>query len=234
MNIYSALMKSINEDYQKIRCLKQSERGSVSVLRHKASGNQVIFRHYQGDGSVYRRLLNISHPNLPQIWEVGEQDDWVAVLEEYVQGDTLHFLIQDELLSAKEAKNILRQLCTALYVLHDHGVVHRDIKPKNIIMRGKDAVLIDFDASRIYKQAQSEDTIVLGTVGYAAPEQYGITQSDERADIYSLGVLLNIMLIGKHPSVELAKGHLGQVIRCCTMINPQMRYDSVLSLMKTL
>ena len=234
MSVYSGLMQAISEDYKEIKCLKQNSRGSVFLLYHKTSGKRAIFRHYQGSADAYRRLLTVTHPNLPEIYEVCEQDGWVSVLEEYVQGDTLHFLLQDGLLSAKEARKILKQLCSALYVLHSIGVIHRDIKPKNVIMRGDEAVLIDFDASRTYKEEQNDDTIVLGTVGYAAPEQYGITQSDERSDIYSLGVLLNIMLIGKHPSVELASGHLGRVIRRCTMINPQMRYDSVLSLLKAL
>ena len=70
--------------------------------------------------------------------------------------------------------------------------------------------------------------------GYAAPEQYGITQTDERADIYSLGVLLNIMLTGKHPSKELASGRLGRIVQKCTMVNPKKRYKSVLYLMETL
>ena len=74
----------------------------------------------------------------------------------------------------------------------------------------------------------------LGTTGYAAPEQYGITQTDERADIYSLGVLLNIMLTGKHPSRELASGRLGRIVQKCTMMNPGKRYKSVLYLMEAL
>lgn len=234
MDLYSSLMKAIKEEYKEVSCLKQSDRGSVSVLYHKASGNRVIFRHYHGDPEAYRRLLHIAHPNLPQIWEVAAKDGWVAVLEEFVQGDTLHFLLMEQRMSGREAKKILRQLCSALHVLHANGVVHRDIKPKNVILRGDEAVLIDFDASRIFKEEQSDDTEILGTVGYAAPEQYGISQSDKRSDIYSLGVLLNIMLTGKHPSVELARGRLGQIVKRCTMINPQMRYKSVLDLLETL
>ena len=75
---------------------------------------------------------------------------------------------------------------------------------------------------------------VLGTTGYAAPEQYGLSQTDGRADIYSLGVLLNVMLTGEHPSATLAKGRLGRVVHHCTAMNPQKRYQNVLSLMEAL
>ena len=74
----------------------------------------------------------------------------------------------------------------------------------------------------------------LGTTGYAAPEQYGIAQTDQRADIYALGVLLNILLTGRHPSKELAGGRLGRVVQKCTRVNPQKRYKNVLHLMEDL
>ena len=158
----------------------------------------------------------------------------VAVLEEYIQGDSLAFLLTGAHLTSQEARGITMQLCNALWVLHSLGAVHRDIKPENVIIRGSQAVLIDFDASRIFKGGISHDTQILGTTGYAAPEQYGITQTDQRADIYSLGVLLNIMLTGKHPSRELASGRLGRIVQKCTMVNPEKRYKNVLYLMEAL
>ena len=144
--------------------------------------------------------------------EVGEKEGKTVLLEEYVQGDTLGEILQGGLLTAAQAKQITRQLCSALWVLHSMGVVHRDVKPDNVIIRGKEAVLIDFDAARIYKNENREDTQILGTTGFAAPEQYGLSQSDGRADIYALGVLLNIMLTGKHPSRKLASGRMGRIV----------------------
>lgn len=234
MNIYNYLIHSITEDYQMLRCLKESARGQVQIVQHKESGRRYVFRRFDGNGEVYKKLLNISCPHLPQILEMGMQDGKTVVLEEYIQGDTLSFLLEGGLPSAAESKKIMRDLCSALWVLHSMGAVHRDIKPENIILRGRDAVLIDFDASRIYKIEQETDTKVLGTTGFAAPEQYGIYQSDARADIYSLGILLNIMLTGKHPSVELATGKMGRIVQKCTMTNPKKRYRNVLQLMETL
>ena len=204
------------------------------LVRHKENGTRYIFRHFEGSSEVYKKLLGISARNLPQIMEVGEKNGRTVLLEEYIQGDSLAYLLEGALFSPAEARKIALQLCNALWVLHKLGAVHRDIKPENVIVRGREAVLIDFDASRIFKSETNHDTQILGTTGYAAPEQYGITQTDDRADIYSLGVLLNIMLTGKHPSRELASGRLGRIVQKCTMVNPEKRYKSVLYLMEAL
>ena len=228
------MLSSIETDYETVKTIKHSERGSVSLRHNNQNGTRCICRHYRGNGEVYRKLLGISCPNLPQIMETAERDGMVAVLEEYIQGDSLAYLLEGALFSPAEARKITRQLCNALWVLHQLGAVHRDIKPENVIIQGSEAILIDFDASRIFKSDTNQDTQILGTTGYAAPEQYGIAQTDERADIYSLGVLLNIMLTGKHPSKELASGRLGRIVQKCTMVNPEKRYKSVLYLMEAL
>lgn len=234
MTLYESFLEAVTTEYDTLRVLKQSPRGTVSVVRHKKSGTRYVFRRYSGSGEVYRRLLPVLCPHLPQIMEAAEQDGQTAVLEEYVQGDTLAELLMGARLTEREARQVTIQLCQALHVLHSMGAVHRDVKPENVILRGSDAVLIDFDAARIYKVASESDTQVLGTTGFAAPEQYGIFQSDERADIFSLGVLLNIMLTGKHPSREMAAGKMGRIVRKCTMTAPEQRYQSARALMEVL
>ena len=110
------------------------------------------------------------------------------------------------------------------------------------MIRGDDAVLIDFDAARSFSQGRgnagenvkTQDTRILGTVGYAPPEQYGISETDYRADIYAMGVLMNEMLTGVHPSQTLAEGRWGRIISRCTMIQPDKRYNSVTELMEAL
>ena len=105
---------------------------------------------------------------LPQFaadYGCGKKDGQTVLLEEYIQGDTLGEILKGGLLATAEAKRITRQLCSALWVLHSMGVVHRDVKPDNVIIRGQEAVLIDFDASRVYKNAMREDTQILGTTG---------------------------------------------------------------------
>lgn len=230
--MYEEFLRLIRENFDEEEELKSSPTGSILRLRHKKSGKRYIFRRCEGSGEVYRKLLGVACPNLPKILDLAEKDGRVAVLEEYVSGDRLDFLLEGGPLRPAEARSIALQLCRGLYVLHALDAVHRDVKPENVILRGDEAVLIDFDASRVVKQDQRSDTVVLGTTGYAAPEQYGISQTDGRADIYSLGVMLNIMLTGKHPSRELASGKLGRVVQRCTQINPKKRYKNVLYLME--
>ena len=217
-----------------MRLLKESPRGSIWLLRHRATGKKFILRRFAGNAEVYQKLLNYSCKNLPQIYEVAEHEGVNIVLEEYVEGDTLGFLLREALFSQREIREICTQLCRALWVLHSMDAVHRDVKPENIIIRGKDVVLIDFDAARLHKPQHENDTQVLGTTGFAAPEQYGLSQSDIRTDIYSLGIVMNIMLTGQHPSKRLAGGRLGRVVGHCTHVNPQKRYKNVLCLMEAL
>lgn len=234
MEIYDSLIEAVQKEYDTIMQIKKSPRGEVFLVRHRGNGTRYIFRHFSGSSEVYWKLLHISCPNLPQIMEVGEKDGKTVLLEEYVQGDTLGDILEGGVLTTNQAKQITRQLCSALWVLHSMGVVHRDVKPDNVILRGQEVVLIDFDASRIYKTEIEEDTQILGTTGFAAPEQYGLSQSDGRADIYALGVLLNIMLTGEHPSRKLAGGRMGRIVQKCTMVNPAKRYKDILHLMETL
>ena len=221
-------------EYEFVRLLKESPRSTVQVIRHKATGRPFVLRRFAGNAEVYRKLLDYDCPNLPKVYEVAAQNGENLVLEEYIEGDNLGFLLQDALFSVEETRDIVTQICRALWVLHAMDAVHRDIKPENIIMRGADAVLIDFDAARFHKAENRADTQILGTTGFAAPEQYGLSQSDIRADIYALGILINVMRTGRHPSEKLAEGRLGRVVGRCTHVNPQKRYKNVLRLMEAL
>ena len=234
ISIYTWLSDILREKYQLVRVLKESPRGSVRLIRHKTTGQKFILRHFTGNSEVYRALLDYTCPNLPTIYEVAEQDGENLVLEEFIQGDTLGFLLKGALFSPEETRKIVTQVCRALWVLHSIGAVHRDVKPENIILRGNEAVLIDFDAARLHKPEHDNDTQILGTTGYAAPEQYGLSQSDIRTDIYSLGILINVMLTGEHPSKHLAGGKMGRIVDRCTHVNPQRRYKNVLRLMEAL
>ena len=216
------------------REIKSTERSRICVVRDRKSGVRYIYRSFLGNGEVYRKLQGKECPYLPKIFDVSEAEGWVYVLEEFIQGDTLAFLLEGKPLSSEHAAQILTHVCKALEILHGLGAVHRDIKPENIILRGSEAVLIDFDASRICKPENHMDTQIMGTTGYAAPEQYGFSQTDARADIYALGILLNEMLTCQHPSRLLAEGEYRSVIQKCTQINADQRYMSVRDLMDAL
>lgn len=232
--MYETFLHNIETYFQLEKPLKEGQRGTVSLLRHRKTGQRYVFRRFQGSAEVYRKLLTVDCPHLPRIEEAVEQGGEAAVLEEYIQGDTLHLLLESGRLDWPQARRITEELCTALWVLHSLGAVHRDVKAGNVILRGDQAVLIDFDASRLIKQNETADTVVLGTTGYAPPEQFGLSQTDGRADIYALGVLLNIMLTGEHPARQLAAGHPGRVVQRCTMMSPDKRYRSVQELKEAL
>ena len=232
--IYDFLIRSIQSEFEPLKVLRQTKRSSIELVRHKQSGKYYVFRRFEGSSEVYRKLLGVTCPYLPEIYEAAENDGSAAVLEEYVEGDTVASLLEASVFSPEQTKPIIEDVCRALWVLHEAGAVHRDIKPENVILRGKTAVLIDFDASRVFKEERTADTMVLGTTGYAAPEQYGMSQTDARSDIYSLGVLMNVMLTGSHPSRRLAEGRYGRIVRKCTTIDPNGRYRSVIHLMEDL
>ncbi len=232
--VYEWLLQELTEKFEQVRLLKQSPRGSVRLICHRASGRKLILRQYTGNAEVYRHLLDVDCANLPRIFEAAEKDGENIILEEFIEGDTLSSLLEGALFSPEETRQIVMQLCRALWVLHSMAAVHRDIKPENVILRGADAVLIDFDAARLHKPENESDTQILGTTGFAAPEQYGLSQSDVRTDIYSLGILINVMLTGQHPSKRMADGRLGRVVERCTRVSPQRRYKNVLRLMEAI
>lgn len=221
-------------EYFNMKELKTSDRGTVYIVQHKITKRRFIYREFFGSGEVYHKMKRIESPHLPRIEAVEEENGYTYVLEEYIQGETLAFLLREGCSMEREAASIVIQLCAALDELHSLGIVHRDIKPENIIIRGDTAVLIDFDTSRVNRKEQSTDTQVMGTAGYAAPEQYGFAQTDARADIYALGILLNELLIRKHPSRQLAESEYQPIISKCIEVNVDKRYSSAKELQEVL
>ena len=233
-SMYTFLCSKINTEFQTVKILRNSEKGSVEVVLHKKSDLRFVVRRFKGSVEIYRKLIDIRSPYLPQIMEAAEENGDVLILEEYIAGDSLDVLLQDAVFTPKEAKKIILDICRGLYTLHSLNIVHRDVKPSNIILRADKAVLLDFDASRSVKHNQATDTIALGTTGYAPPEQYGISQTDPRADLYALGITMNQMLTGEHPSAKMASGRLGRIISKCTHVDPNKRYRDVAALMEAL
>lgn len=178
---------------------------------------------------IYKILLYNPHKNVSDIIEIFEYEDSSVIIEEYVNGKTLLTMLSEkETLNEKDSKNIIGQICDGLIFLHKHNIIHRDINPNNImITKNGDIEIIDFDIARRAKKNSKTDTTVLGTVGYAAPEQFGFAQSDMRTDIYAVGVLANVMLTGEMPNKKLYGGKIGAVIRKATAIDANMRYKSI-------
>ena len=221
-----AYIRQLLNTYSLVSVLSAKSDHKVLRLRHKASGKDLVLRSFPEVLDAYELLCSIRCENLPEIYDAIAVEDGQIVFEEYIDGITVAQVLEGDKYRYRGAKKVLSGVCHALTVLHDHGLVHRDVKPENVMI-GTDGrvVLIDFDASRRVSEA-NKDTVILGTVGYASPEQLGITQSDARTDIYATGVMLNVMLTGLHPSQRIARGKAGRILRKCTAINPDERYAS--------
>lgn len=225
----------IKEHYQFVRLLKRTDKTEICVYRHKELGRQIVKRTLYGSAEVYSVLRTLSHPNIANVYDVVCDGTKITVLEEYVDGQTVADYLQTGLYSPSGVRKVISSLCDALDLLHSHQIIHKDIKPENVMIDSNGNVkLIDFDAARLYKPYQSKDTQAIGTMGYAAPEQYGINQTDERTDIYAMGILMNVMLTGQPPEIRLCRGRLKRIVIKCTQTIPDNRYQNVKELKRNL
>lgn len=227
--------KILRENYRTAAVLRDGESHKILRLRNIKTGKDIIKITFTGSDEIYKKLLSVKNGNLPSILDVYEEDGVCTVLEEFIDGITVSDVLEKGLYTESGAVAVCLGICNALYALHKEGIIHRDIKPENVMITNSGrVVLIDFNAARFYKDFRSEDTRLIGTAGYAAPEQFGISQSDERSDIFAIGILMNVMLTGTHPVKKAAKGKIGKIIEKCTRLDPRKRYESVTELKKRL
>ena len=180
---------------------------------------------------IYRYLKNNPIHHTPKIHHVVEDGSTLVVIEDYVPGDTLEEVLSREgSLPEEQVLDIAIQLCKILQAFH-HAVppiVNRDIKPSNIKLTEDGIVkLLDMNAAKYCNDFASKDTVLLGTQGYAAPEQYGFGASNVQTDIYAVGALMNVLLTGKLPAEQKAPGKLRGIIVKCTRLAPEQRYSSI-------
>lgn len=220
---------TLKEEFSLIQTFKNDENSCVELFRNKTSGNELILiKSKNRNDHIFRALRGLSHPNLPIIFDVCSCEEHLVILESYVEGLLLSDKIKEDSPKKKTAIKYILDVCEGLKFLHSKGIIHRDIKPSNIIITSEDkAVLIDLNSARHVSDKQDRDTVNLGTVGYAAPEQYGVHQSIPATDIYALGVLLNELIINTHPTIQTPSGKLGKIIKKCTETQIYNRYQTV-------
>jgi len=153
---------------------------------------------------VWRTLATIDEPRIPQVMDVYDLPDLVVVVLRYVAGWTLEECVEKHgPLSLGDAERVIGDVCAAADALHARGIVHRDITPRNVVLaRDGTSHLIDLGIARIHDELAEKDTTVLGTWGFAAPEQFGFAQTDARSDVYAIGGLLGYLLTGASPKDE--------------------------------
>ena len=179
---------------------------------------------------VYEQLASVRIEGVPAVKECVADEGKLIVVEEYVQGRSLKQVLDEQgLLNEEQAYEIAVQLVDILVRLHqlEPAIVHRDIKPSNIIIEKNGHVnLIDFNAARHVNADKNEDTRMLGTVYFAAPEQFGFGQSDERTDIYGLGATINYIMTGDKPGAGIAECRFSDILKKCLMVDAKDRYQS--------
>ncbi len=192
---------------------------------------QIMIKRISDPASIdtMRSLCGIRNKNLMAIYDAEIIGGVCVSLGEYVDGKTLSELVEERgVYSEKDTIFIVASVCSGLKSLHMHDIVHRDINPNNVMIDNSGTVkIIDYDISRTVKDKQSKDTEIMGTRGFAAPEQFGFQQTSERADIYSCGVLMNYLLTGKLPNEQMYNGPLGSVIAKCIELDPKNRYTGI-------
>ena len=148
-------------------------------------------------------ISSISHPNIIKLVEYGlsEQGEIPYIIMEYLPGNTLDEYMKSTHIQTGQAVSIMRKIASALQIVHSYGVLHRDIKPQNVIITREDECkLIDFGVARVFDSELTMTNAMLGSPSYMAPESFdNINKIDERADIFSLGVISYEILAGKRP-----------------------------------
>lgn len=196
-------------------------------------------------------LKRLEHPALPRIYDILEDEDNIYIIVDYIEGTPLDKKLSEEgRFNEGVVTGWASELCRALDYLHSckpNPIIYRDMKPSNIILAKSGRLkLIDFGISREYKLQSDNDTVYIGTRGYAAPEQYGSGQTGVASDIYSLGVTLYQLLTGKSPNEppyeikpvryfdKSLSREIEGIICKCTRQNPSERYQSASELLKDL
>lgn len=222
--------------YHTITTIKSTEKSQVFLASMEGQQEPVIIKRMNAaNPDVYKVLSEMNNEHIPRILACEWQEKELVFAEEYVDGETLEYYLKENLLTEVQKLGIALQLCEAVEVLHNCApqMIHRDIKPSNVLIT-EDGVLklIDFDAARQYKEMSEEsDTRILGTADYAAPEQFGYKQTDVQSDIYSMGIVFEML---HYHGEGLAALSWKRMLEICTNFDPRKRYKSVDKLAKAI
>jgi serine/threonine protein kinase len=173
-------------------------------------------------------MLGVTNKNTAYIHRVLCCGEKYYVIQEYINGQTLNEIIENKGIADIEfVKSVMCGVCDGIAFLHKNCIIHRDITPSNVMLSVDGTIkLIDLGISRVKNVEKERDTTIMGTIGYAPPEQYGFSQTDATTDIYACGVLMNYMLTGELPDKQRYKGEMDYIPICCMRMESKDRYQS--------
>lgn len=224
----SCTREELEKNYKTLRIFRQDKNCKIELVEDIRDNTHWVKRTYYEDKREIFHLLAEADPTyLVEIKAVVFDVDTI-VLEKYIEGETMEDYLARSSVSSSQARRFLYELLQAVSAIHKLGIIHRDIKPGNILIdRAGHIHLIDFGIARIYRQDKSKDTELLGTVEYAAPEQFGYSQSDFRTDIFSVGMTCRDL------NQAIKKNRFLQKIeRKCTKMDPRERYPNAETVLK--
>lgn len=218
------------EEYEFLSKIKSNGGSGLFLLYDKTCGRKVLMKSGKTEmiENEARVLSGLCGKGIPTVYGCFEWEGTSYLFRQYIEGRTLweHF-DADGAFSVKKAADIGIRICEIISRCHNATppVIHRDIKPENIILAADGEIyIIDFGISREYNSSAERDTQVMGTLSSAPPEQFGYGQTDERSDIYSLGVLLRKIT---NTNMKSPVERFSKIIKKCTMFSPNDRYKSV-------
>lgn len=191
---------------------------AIKILRPEFTKNEQFIENFRKESQA---AAGLTHPNIVSVYDVGREGNIHFIVMELVEGQTLSDVIKEHgPLEYKETVNIMKQVISALSLAHKHGIIHRDVKPHNILITNDGiAKLADFGiAKAINDSTMSNSTNILGSVHYFSPEQARGSYVDEKSDIYSTGIVMYEMLTGQVPfdgdsAVSIALMHINEKMR---------------------
>ncbi len=212
----------------KAKCHLLNRYVAVKILRAELVENKEFLARFQRES---QSAASLSHPNIVNIYDVGQEDEIHYIVMEYVDGKTLKEYIREKgRLTAEDTVRIGSQICSALHHAHSRNIIHRDIKPQNILLSEDGTVKVaDFGIARAVTSATvtMAGADVIGSVHYFSPEQARGGHVDKKSDIYSLGIVLYEMVTGVVPfegdsAVSVALKHIQEKVTPPGKINPDI------------